>query len=144
MLKRVDHVNVVVNDLCAAVSFFKLLGFKEGDSSKLEGEWISKIVGLENVSADYVSLGIEGAETTVELIKYYSPQIDNQQNQNSANLQGIRHIAFAVDDIESVMERLSNNNVDFFSEIIKYPKTGKKLVYFYGPEGIILELAQYS
>ena len=35
----------------------------------------------------------------------------------------------------------------FLAEIVgnicEYPKTGKKLVYFYGPGGVLLELAQY-
>lgn len=56
---------------------------------------------------------------------------------------GIRHIAFAVDDIEALVSRLNDEGVSFFSEVRTYPATGKKLVYCRGPEGIILEFAQY-
>ena len=60
-----------------------------------------------------------------------------------ANQIGVRHIAFAVDDIEVEVERIKARGVRFISGIQTWEQTGKKLVYFYGPDGILLELAQY-
>jgi catechol 2,3-dioxygenase-like lactoylglutathione lyase family enzyme len=57
---------------------------------------------------------------------------------------GIRHIAFEVDDIETLVSSLQQDGVAFFGDVQTYPATGKKLVYFHGPEGIILEFAQYT
>jgi hypothetical protein len=38
---------------------------------------------------------------------------------------------------------LKGEGIDFWGEVQTYPETGKKLVYFNGPDGIILELAEY-
>ncbi len=143
MIGSLDHINIVVSDLNESTVFFKLLGFIEGDSSCLEGEWISAIVGLKNVKAEYVSLSHPGSNTSIELIKYFAPESHNDKNIGVANQIGFRHIAFAVIDIEYEISRLKEHGVEFFSDIKCYPKTGKKLVYFDGPDNIILEFAQY-
>lgn len=56
MLKTIDHLNLVVRDLGRASDFFVDPGFKEEDRAELPGEWISEIVGLEEVRAKYVKL----------------------------------------------------------------------------------------
>lgn len=38
---------------------------------------------------------------------------------------------------------LKAEGIDFWSPVQTYPETGKKLIYFYGPDDIILELAEY-
>jgi catechol 2,3-dioxygenase-like lactoylglutathione lyase family enzyme len=53
---------------------------------------------------------------------------------------GYNHLCFAVDNIDNVIERLQSNNVKILSEILDFNK--RKLVYFEGPNGIILELAE--
>ena len=39
---------------------------------------------------------------------------------------------------------LQKKGIEFISSIQTYAKTGKRLVYFHGPDGILLELAQYK
>ena len=56
-----------------------------------------------------------------------------------ANTPGIRHIAFAVEDIEAIVAKLKKKGVEFFSEIQDY-EGSYKLCLCRGPEGIILEL----
>ncbi len=142
-MKFIDHVNIVVNDLDAVRDFFLLFGFEERDSSELEGEWISKIVGLDDVHAKYSMLCLPEGQTNIELIKYFTPKSPENKQQEKANQYGLRHIAFVVDDIEQQIEKLKGIGIDCFNDVQTYAKNGKRLVYFYGPEGIILELAQY-
>ncbi len=144
MMKYIDHVNIVVNDLDAVREFFLLFGFEERDSSELKGEWISKIVGLDNVHAKYSMLCLPEGQTNIELIKYFNPQSPPNKHEEKANQYGLRHIAFVVDDIEQQIEKLKGVGINCFNDVQTYAKNGKRLVYFYGPEGIILELAQYS
>jgi catechol 2,3-dioxygenase-like lactoylglutathione lyase family enzyme len=144
MLKRLDHINIVVTDLSKAREFFLNLGFEEGDSSTLSGEWISAIVGLEGVDASYVSLHLPGSETAIELLEYRHPASNRDPDMGKANQLGFRHLAFAVSDIEATVRKLRQMEVEFLSDIQTYEKTGKRLVYFYGPDGILLELAQYN
>lgn len=144
MLKRLDHINIVVTDLSRAKEFFLNLGFEEGDSSTLSGEWISAIVGLDGVDASYVSLHLPGSETAIELLEYRHPSSNRDPDMGKANQLGFRHLAFAVNDIEATVRKLRQMEVEFLSDIQTYEKTGKRLVYFYGPDGILLELAQYN
>jgi len=143
MLKKIDHVNVVVSDLDKAREFFTQLGFLVGDESELEGEWISEIVGLKDVKARYVTLTLPDSTAKLELIEYSSPPSDKDPKIGMANQMGFRHIAFEVKDIETTVQNMKNNGIEFIGPIQTYPKTGKRLVYFRGPDGILLELAQY-
>ncbi len=143
MIKKINHVNIVVSDLKETKAFFLQLGFKVGDESGLSGEWISSIVGLPKVNARYVTLSLPGTETNLELIKYASPQSERDPKMDKANQIGFRHIAFEVDNIEDEVCRMKDKGIKFLSEIQTYPKTGKRLVYLWGPDSILLELAQY-
>lgn len=48
-----------------------------------------------------------------------------------------------VKNIEGVVADLKNQKVEFLSGIEKYEPTNKKLCYFLGPEGVIIELSEY-
>ena len=61
-----------------------------------------------------------------------------------ANTQGLRHLAFRVSDIGETVAFLKTKGIQPISAIQKYSATDKQLVYFNGPEGILLELAQYG
>lgn len=143
MFKRINHVNIVVSNLEETKPFFIQLGFEVGDESELSGEWISSIVSLPDVKARYVTLSLPGTETNLELIEYASPPPGKDPNMDKANQIGFRHIAFEVDNIEDEVCRLKEIGITFLSSIHTYPKTGKRLVYFWGPDRILLELAQY-
>ncbi len=58
-----------------------------------------------------------------------------------ANTLGVRHIAFAVEDIEAVVAKLKEKGSETLSEIQDFEGT-YKLCYVRGPEGIILEVAE--
>ena len=141
--KKIDHINVVVRDLEAAKSFFVDLGFIVLTEGRLEGEWIDKIVNLPNVSADYIALALPNTQTNLELIKYYSPEGERDSKLSLPNQIGFRHIAIEVEGIENIVFDLKNKEIQFFSNIQDY-NNAKKLCYFLGPEGIVIELAEYK
>ncbi len=144
MINKLDHINIVVSNLREAQDFFLNLGFKEVSSSRISGERFSLVSGLPDFDAEFVGLSLPGSATNVELIQYYSPAARRKDPEsNRPNQLGFRHIAFAVDDIEAEVARLKTKGVEFQSDIQVWEKTGKKLVYFYGPDGIILEFAEY-
>ncbi|MCK5837149.1 MAG: VOC family protein, partial [Desulfobacula sp.] len=142
MIIHLDHINIVVENLEEAEAFFRMLGFKKLHEGDLSGGWISKIVGLDNVRAHYVALALPENRTTLELIHYESPKGNNSNLSNRANDIGFRHLALEVEDIHAEVRRLKKIGIKFLSEVRTYETTGKKLVYFYGPERILLELAQ--
>jgi catechol 2,3-dioxygenase-like lactoylglutathione lyase family enzyme len=143
MIKKIDHINVVVSDLESASDFFSRLGFSVEHRGELEGEWISVIVNLQGVRASYVQLSLKGSRVKLELIQYHHPESPAGTGTHPPNKIGIRHIAFEVEDIEEMVASLNGEGAHFWSDVQTYPETGKKLVYFHGPDNIILELAEY-
>ncbi|MCC6933196.1 MAG: hypothetical protein IT292_08080 [Deltaproteobacteria bacterium] len=77
------------------------------------------------------------------MIEYFSPKSQTSKRIGVANEMGFRHVAFAICDIEAVVEKLKIAGVQFVSDIQSFPKNGKRLVYLYGPDNILMELAQY-
>lgn len=141
--KKIDHINIVVKDLEAAKNFFLDLGFVVLTQDKLEGVSFDKTVNLSQVKAEYVALQIPGSQTNLELITYYTPPGGKDPKLGIPNQIGYRHMAIEVNGIEKVVSDLKNKGITFFSDIEVY-NGRKKLCYFSGPEGILIELAEYE
>ena len=143
-LQRIDHVNIVVRDLERVKQFFVALGFEVRDQAELKGEWISKIVELNNVEAEYVKLAPPAGGTMLELIRYDNPPANEVPLVGDANTLGFRHMACEVGNMEEAIAALKELDIQPLSEVQEYAPAKKKLVYFRGPEGILLELAEYG
>ncbi|MBJ6725531.1 VOC family protein [Geomesophilobacter sediminis] len=142
MIERMDHLNAVVTDLAEATSFFKLLGFTEGISSELDAAFLAKVTGIKGASGRFTALHHPGSGVALELLQFDAGS-GPEEGIGRANRVGLRHLAFAVTDIEAEVDKLKKRGVRFISDIQVWEKTGKKLVYFHGPDDILLELAQY-
>jgi catechol 2,3-dioxygenase-like lactoylglutathione lyase family enzyme len=142
VLKKIDHIGIVVADLASARDFFLALGFTVVRGGLLQGEWIDDVLQLSGVQAEYVALSLPETQTNIELLTFSAPEGSRESSPNKSNLMGIRHIAFEVSDIESKVAALKKKGITFFSDIKIY-NGSKKLCYFWGIEGIILELAEY-
>jgi catechol 2,3-dioxygenase-like lactoylglutathione lyase family enzyme len=142
MINRMDHLNLVVSDLEQAKRFFLLLGFTEGISAELDAGFLEKVTGIAKASGRFVALHHPGSNLSLELLKFDRTQ-PAESGLGQADRIGLRHLAFAVTDIEDEVLRLKAEGVHFLGEIQTWEKTGKRLVYFHGPDGILLELAQY-
>jgi catechol 2,3-dioxygenase-like lactoylglutathione lyase family enzyme len=140
-IHRIDHVGVIVNDITAAKEFFIELGLKVLGEAEVKGEWVERIIGLNDVSETVVMLGMPDGQATLELVKFHSPAAEKSFQQPFANTVGSQHIAFAVEDIEAIVAKLKKKGAELFGEIHNYENT-YKLCYVRGPEGIILELAE--
>ena len=55
MIKRFDHVTIVVRDVEAAKRFFGLLGFKEDKYVVIKGPQFSDYMGVEGIEAEHVT-----------------------------------------------------------------------------------------
>ncbi len=140
-LQRMEHVGVVVDDLAAATEFFAELGLV------LEGEWagegrlVDRIVGLKGVRTDVAMMRTPDGNARLELIKFHSPSNQGDNGHAPANARGIRHLAFAVEDIDAVLAGLRSHGAELVGELVRY-EDSYRLCYVRGPEGIIVELAE--
>ncbi|MHC0035309.1 VOC family protein [Pseudoneobacillus sp. C159] len=140
-INRIDHVSINVNDLSGAKAFFLDLGLEVKAEWEMDGEQLDRIVGLNGVKTACVGLWMPDGQAWIELVKYYTPADEKDNQQTFANALGIRHICFAVEDIEAIVAKLKEKGTEIFSEIQQYEES-YKLCYVRGPEGIILELAE--
>jgi catechol 2,3-dioxygenase-like lactoylglutathione lyase family enzyme len=136
-----DHVGIVVDDLAAATAFFIELGLELQGEGLVEGGWVDRVVGLEGVRAELAMLQTPDGHGRLELTKFHAPSSQHGDRNPPANTPGIRHLAFAVDDIDAVTARLRAHGAELVGEVERY-KDIYRLCYVRGPEGIIVELAQ--
>jgi len=143
-VQRLEHIGIVVDDLAAATAFFVALGLEEEGETSVEGGVVDRINGLEGVRADIVILRTpDDHATKLELAKYRSPAYEGDDGPAPApaNTPGIRHILFAVDDIEASLASLQAHGGELVGELVNYENI-YWLCYVRGPAGIIVELAQ--
>jgi catechol 2,3-dioxygenase-like lactoylglutathione lyase family enzyme len=140
-IERMEHVGVVVDDLVAAIEFFVELGLVVQVEAPVEGRWVDRVVGLEGVRADIAVLQTPDGGGRLELTKFHSPTYEGESPHAPANTPGIRHISFAVEDIEAVVAGLRARGSELVGELERY-EDSYLLCYVRGPEGIIVELAE--
>jgi catechol 2,3-dioxygenase-like lactoylglutathione lyase family enzyme len=140
-IQRMDHVGIVVDDLAAATTFFVELGLKLQGEGPVEGDWVDRVVGLEGVRAEIAMMETPDGRGRLELTKFHAPSRPGGDRHAPANTPGIRHVAFAVDDIDAVVAGLRARGAELFGEVERY-EDSYRLCYVRGPEGIIVELAE--
>jgi catechol 2,3-dioxygenase-like lactoylglutathione lyase family enzyme len=77
----------------------------------------------------------------VELAKFHAPTSRGGDRNAAANTPGIRHVTFAVDDIDAAVAGLRAHGGELVGEVERYQDI-YRLCYVRGPEGIIVELAE--
>src|ERR1700744_1463518 len=140
-VQRMEHVGIVVDDLPAATEFCVELGVVVQGETSVADRWVDSVVRLEDVRADIAMMQTPDGHGRLELTKFHSPSAHSDDPHAPANTHGIRHVAFAVADIEAMVVRLRARGVHLVGELARY-KDKYLLCYVRGPEGIIVELAQ--
>ncbi len=140
-IKRMDHVGVVVDDLAAATAFFVELGLELEGEASVEGRSVDRVAGLDGVRADITMLRTPDGHSRLELTKFHAPKAAGAEPNALANTPGIRHVTFAVEDIDDVLVRLRAHGAELVGELEQY-EDSYRLCYLRGPQGIIVELAE--
>ncbi len=140
-VQRMDHVGIVVEDLAATIAFFVELGLE------LLGEWsaedpaVDRIMGLEGVRSAVAMLATPDGHGRLELSEFHAPPTPAGDPDAPSNTPGLRHLTFAVDDLDDVIARLQAIGGELVGSVEQFGDT-YRLCYLRGPEGIILELAE--
>ena len=141
-LRRMDNVLIVVEDLEAAKAFFVELGMELEGETIVEGEWVGRVIGLEDVRAAIAMMRTPDGQGRVELTRFNTPAAVRSGPANApANALGIRRIMFAVEDIDDVVARLRRHGAELVGEVVRF-EDQYRLCFIRGPEGIIIGLAE--
>jgi catechol 2,3-dioxygenase-like lactoylglutathione lyase family enzyme len=143
MIKRFDHLTLVVRDLDRAKRFFELLGFREDMSVVISGPIFARYMGVEGIEADHVTMVAENVEprTEVQLLRYRKPDAAPGGDIRDLSRIGFNHVCFAVDDIEAVLVHMAAQGFTPRNEIMEFHR--RKLVFLTGPEDVTVELSQW-
>jgi len=140
-IQRMDHVGIVVEDLPAAIGFFVALGLELQSEASVGGDWVGRVIGLDDVEAEIAMLQTPDGQGRIELARFGSPPARAGDRQAAANTAGLRHVTFAVDDLEAAVAGLKAHGAELVGEVVRY-ENSYLLCYVRGPEGILVELAE--
>lgn len=143
MIQHFDHATIVVRNLDRARRFFEVLGFKETIAVVITGEPFASYMGVKDIEADHVTLVLENAtpRTEIQLLHYRRPPSVDDPNVRDLHKIGFNHICFATDDIEAEIRKMRAQGFETRTELLDFH--ARKLVFFDGPEGVVVELSQW-
>ena len=140
-IRRFDHVCITVADLDTVTAFFVGLGFETEGRTVVEGEFVDTVIGIPNSRAEIVMLRPPGGGTGLELSSFIRPKHKPGSPDAKANELGLRNVAFEVDDLEAILDRLAADGYRLVGGIGQYEHIWR-MAHVRGPEGIIVSLAQ--
>ena len=142
MIKRMDHVSIVVDDLEAAKAFFAELGMELEGEAPIEGPGVDRLNGLDGVRVNIAMMRTPDGHGRLELTKFHSPTAISTEPANAlGNTLGIRSIMFTIDDIDATVSGLRARGAELVGEVVQF-EDSYRLCYVRGPEGIIVALAE--
>ncbi|MCI4670343.1 MAG: VOC family protein [Bacteroidia bacterium] len=126
MLKNIHHIAIICSDYQQSKHFYtEILGLK------IENE-----VFREQRNSWKCDLSLNG-QYVIELFSFPDPP----KRPSRPEAQGLRHLAFEVENVEETAKKLNEKGV--LTEDIRIdPHTGKKFTFFADPDDLPLELYQ--
>ncbi len=140
-VKRMDNVGIVVEDLGAAIEFFRELGLELEGRAMIEGEWAGRVTGLGDQHVEIAMMCTPDGHSRLELSRFIRPAVIADHRTAPVNALGYLRVMFAVDDLEDTLERLGKHGAELVGELVEY-QDAYRLCYIRGPEGLLIGLAQ--
>ncbi len=138
---RMDNVGIVVEDLNAAVEFFRELGLELEGRATIEDEWAGRVTGVADQRVEMAMMRTPDGHGRLELSRFLSPPTVADHRRAPVNALGYLRVMFAVDDIDDTLERLRLRGATLVGEVVQYQDV-YRLCYIRGPEGLLIGLAQ--
>jgi catechol 2,3-dioxygenase-like lactoylglutathione lyase family enzyme len=140
-LKRMDNVGIVVENLSAAIEFFRDLGLELEGRATIEGEWAGRITGLGDQCVEIAMMRTPDGHSRLELSRFIAPPTIADHRDAPVNALGYLRVMFAVDDIDETLQKLYAHGAQLVGEVVRYQDI-YRLCYIRGPEGLLIGLAQ--
>ncbi len=78
---------------------------------------MNRVVGLDGVRVEYAMVEAPDGHGRLELVKFHSPSIWGGDGHVPANTLGLRHVAFAVDDIDTAVATVQARGGELVGEV---------------------------
>jgi len=116
MIKRLNHVGVIVNDLDSTLKIYERIFGLKPTTVKTAMEGKARVA--------FVPVG----DGEIELIQPLDPNLP-QSKFLQTHGQGIHHISLSTDNIESEVDKMRKQGVDFVGEVPKIGAHGVKIIF---------------
>ena len=136
-----DNVGVVVDDLPAAIAFFRELGLELEGRAMIEGEWSGRVTGLRDQRVEVAMMRTPDGHSRLELSRFLAPPVVADHRNAPVNALGYLRVMFAVDDLDDTLARLRKHGAQLVDEVVRYEDV-YRLCYIRGPEGLLIGLAE--
>ena len=140
-IQRLDHVGITVADLDMASAFFVQLGLEVEGRTFLEGEFLDTVTGVPDARTEIVLLRPPDGGAGVELARFIRPGHQPGSPSAMSTEIGLRSVAFEVDDLQALVERLATAGYGLVGGIGEHEHAWR-MASVRGPEGIIVSLAE--
>jgi catechol 2,3-dioxygenase-like lactoylglutathione lyase family enzyme len=142
------HTGLTVSDLDRSIAFYRdLLGLELIDQWDSSRPYLRTVVGYPDAELRIALLRLPGpagaAGHHIELLEYRRPR--GTRGDPNTYHPGNGHVAFMVDDLDTIYTALKDRGVRFKSapvDITHGRNAGGRAVYFFDPDDITLEMIQ--
>jgi lactoylglutathione lyase len=143
-ITRSHHTGLQVADLERSLAFYRdVLGFELVFAWNPQAPYVGELVGYPDVDLHSAILRPPNSDVFLELLEYRNVE-RHPVDTRTAN-PGTAHIAFFVEDLDGLYERLVSAGVGSVSAPVTPtigPNKGGRAVYMIDPDGIRVELIE--
>src|SRR5690348_5240436 len=140
-VKRMDNVGIVVDDLRAAIEFFRELGLELEGRATIDGEWAGRVTGLHGQRVEIAMMRTPDGHGRLELSRFLTPEPVSDHRNAPVNALGYLRVMFEVDDLDETLARLGAHGARVVDEVVTYENV-YRLCYLRGPGGLLVGLAE--
>ena len=132
-----NHIALQVSDLEKSKEFYrKYIGLVPLFEHGLSGPQFEKVSGISGFDVTFAVLNDKKSDANIELVEFH--------NDFSDTVSTFSHIAFEVEDVDTLYSVLKKDGIRTISEpvTISHPHekiTGKRFFYFADPDGHMIE-----
>src|SRR5947209_7431630 len=138
-VQRMDNVGIVVEDLPAAIAFFRELGLELEGQATIEGDWAGRVTRLRDMRVEIAMMRTPDGHGRLEISRFLTPSPVADHRNTPVNALGYLRVMFAVDDIDETLARLRKHGTKLVGEVVRY-EDEYRLCYIRGPEELLIRL----
>src|SRR3954464_10934661 len=116
-IQRMDNVGIVVDDLSAAVAFFRELGLELEGRGMVEGEWAGRVTALGDQRVEIAMMRTPDGHGRLELSRFITPRVITDHRNAPVDSLGDLRAMSAVDGTDETLERLRKRGAQLVGEV---------------------------
>jgi len=146
---RYTHTNIISENWCELAKFYEEL-FEctpVPPERSQSGKWLGEGTGVEGAELAGIHLRLPGYGDNGPTLEIYQYNHMKEKPEPAANRQGLGHLAFAVDNVREMLDKIIVKGGKALGNIVNASVLGAgniTFVYVTDPEGNIIELQKWS